>query len=212
MWHEMVYGFCLTRSGEGIVSVRSGWYGAVPLSRQLLGCRVREGDRVVDATCGNGNDTLFLAGLVGPSGHVTAFDLQQEAIDRTRALLNDAGLGDRVTLVHDRHERMSEHVAPPVRAIVFNLGYLPGGGRRVVTSADSSLAAVESGMGLLGPGGCLVVAVYTGHDEGREADALLSFFSGVDPATWNVWRMFQLNRSSRAPFLIVAEKVCEVFS
>lgn len=208
----MVYGFCVSFPGEGFVAGRSGWYGAVPLSRQLVGCRVQEGDRVVDATCGNGNDTLFLARLVGSTGHVTAFDLQQEAIDRTRALLDDAGVGDRVTLVHDRHERMAEHVIPPVRVIVFNLGYLPGGGRAVSTTADSSIAAIESGMSLLGSGGCLVIAVYTGHDGGRESVALLSFLSGLDPLRWNVWRMSQVNRSPRAPFLIVVEKVCEEVS
>lgn len=31
---------------------------------------------MVDATCGNGNDTLFLARIVGPSGTVYALDLQ----------------------------------------------------------------------------------------------------------------------------------------
>lgn len=48
---------------------------------------VRAGDVVVDATMGNGHDTLALAQLVGPSGTVYGFDIQQEAVDSTAAHL-----------------------------------------------------------------------------------------------------------------------------
>lgn len=185
---------------------RSGWYGAVPLSHALLTQWVREGDRVVDATCGNGHDTLLLARIVGKGGHVHAFDIQGAAIHTTRERLREEGLLDRVTLIQGGHESMGRSVSPGVRGILFNLGFLPGGERGVTTLPDTTSAAITEGMGLLAPGGVIVVACYTGHDDGREGREIVSLLSRLDPVEWNVWEMHQVNRSRRAPFLLLMEK------
>lgn len=193
----------------GDETVRRGWYGAVPLAHQILSCRIREGDRVVDATCGNGNDTLFLARLVGPSGHVFAFDVQQKALERTRSQLEQESLGERVTLVAVGHERMGEYVRTPVRGIVFNLGYLPGGDRNVTTRPFTTRAGIDAGLLLLLPEGIMTVAVYSGHDGGEEGEDILRHCSSLDPRIWNVWVCRQGNRSTRAPFLVVIERQSE---
>lgn len=186
---------------------RSGWYGAVPLSHALLAARVREGDRVVDATCGNGHDTLFLARLVGGRGHVYAFDIQKDPLLRTRETLLEAGLADRVTLIHAGHETMDDHVPPGVRGVLFNLGFLPGGDREIRTRGGTTCRAIERGMTLLARGGVVVIACYPGHDGGEEGGDIHSFLSTLDPMQWNVWQMRQVNRSLRAPFLFVAERM-----
>lgn len=126
------------------------------------------GDVAVDATCGNGHDTLALARLVGPKGRVTAFDIQPAALEVTRRALAAADLDDgRVRLVHDCHTRLAAHVAPGSAAwVMFNLGYLPGGERAVTSHTDTTLAALDAARAVLRPGGVLAVTCYPGHPEG----------------------------------------------
>ena len=107
--------------------------GPVPLAHLMLRQFVHTGDTVVDATCGNGNDTLLLAELVGATGRVWAFDIQATAIGHTARKLVDAGWAERAELVHGGHEAMAERVPDGVGAVVFNLGYLPGGDRTIIT-------------------------------------------------------------------------------
>ena len=186
---------------------RQGLAGAVPLAHYFLRERVRTGDSVVDATCGNGQDALLLAGLVGSSGRVVAFDVQAEALARTRARLAAAGLAERVTLVHAGHERLAEFVQGGQRAIVFNLGYLPAGDQSVRTEPVSTLAALNQAVELLLPGGLVLVAVYTGHAGGEEEwRAVADWAAALPPRSCNVWQARQLNRSPAAPFLVVVEK------
>lgn len=185
---------------------RSGLGGAVQLCRFFLRERVQPGDIVVDATCGNGQDTLILAELVGERGKVFAFDLQETAMERTRERLGAAGLLDRVQLVHAGHERMAGFVSEGLRAVVFNLGYLPSGDREVTTTAKTTLVALTAGAGLLVEGGILLIAVYTGHDGGMEWSAVREWAAALDPKSFNVWQSRQLNRSEAAPFLVLVER------
>ena len=117
-----------------VKDINSGLRGAVALSQFFLRERVRAGDRVVDATCGNGRDAVLLAQLVGQAGRVWAFDVQETALAATRAALSEAGCLEQVELIAAGHERLAEFVLVPLRAAVFNLGYLPGADREVVTA------------------------------------------------------------------------------
>lgn len=181
--------------------------GAVPLCHLFLRERVQLGDRVVDATCGNGNDTLLLAQLVGPTGKVWAFDTQEAAIMATDAALREAGCREWVEMVQEGHERLTEFVSGPVRAVVFNLGYLPGGDKGFVTRPDSTRAALVQAESLIGPGGLVLIVVYTGHPGGDEEwDAVRTWAEALAPWEFNVWQARQLNRSEAAPFLVVVEK------
>jgi SAM-dependent methyltransferase len=181
--------------------------GAVTLAHFFLRERVRPGDRVVDATCGGGRDTLLLASLVGATGRVWAFDLQATAISATRELLAPEGLLPRVDLVQSGHERLGELVHEPLRAAVFNLGYLPGGDKGVVTEAENTLVALNHAAGLLLPGGIITVCIYTGHPGGtEEAEAVERWGGELPPERFNVWRSRQLNRPETAPYLVLIEK------
>jgi predicted methyltransferase len=185
-----------------------GLRGAVALSHFFLRERVREGDKVVDATCGNGHDTLLLAQLVGPAGRVWAFDIQADALSATRRLLHEAGCLAQTELVAAGHERLGEFVAAPVRAVVFNLGYLPGGDKSCVTRPESTAAAMQQGSDLLIPGGIMTIAVYTGHPGGAEEGAAVEAWAGnLSPALFNVWHCRQASRPATAPWLVVVEKV-----
>lgn len=165
------------------------------------------GDTVVDATMGNGKDTLFLAELVGESGHVYAFDVQEEAVARTRERVQEAGFLERVTLLLAGHETMAQHVPHGARAIMFNLGWLPGAAHAVTTKMDTTLTAVDAAVRLIAPGGIVTVCIYPGHEEGkRELSALLAYASGLSVRAYNVLHHHFLNASGETPQLILIQR------
>lgn len=138
---------------------------------QLLRDADLSGSLVVDATCGRGHDTVALAKLVGEGGRVLAMDLQDEAIQATTRRLQAEGLLERVRLTQIDHARLSDCLAEeaqPPAALVFNLGYLPGGDKRVITRVESTLTALEQAYVAVVPGGMITVAVYSGHTGGAE--------------------------------------------
>ncbi len=181
--------------------------GPVALSHLVNRSILREGDLAVDATCGNGHDTLLLAELVGNTGRVWAFDIQEEAVKRTAARLAEAGLTDRVELLHRGHESMADHVRGELGAVVFNLGYLPGGDQSVVTRPETTLAAFEQALKRLRPGGILAVSVYPGHDGGAsERRTVDAWASGLAPQAFHAWRMGQLNVTASAPYFVLVQK------
>jgi len=185
-----------------------GFYGAVPMTHFFLQQRLNPGDRAIDATCGNGQDTLLLAQLVGNEGKVWAFDIQSQALEKTKVRLETTNYMSRVSLVHASHARMADFVGEPVKAILFNLGYMPTGELEIKTSAESTLAALQQGEKLLLPEGIILVAVYTGHEGGTEEWAAVKCWAEtLSPREFNVWQSKQLNRSERAPFLVLVEKV-----
>lgn len=141
------------------------------IAHREVGAVVRPGDLAIDATAGNGHDTLFLAGRIGPTGRVFALDIQAEALEHTRRRLAAAGLASQVTLIHLGHERLCTAVPQAVRgriaAVMFNLGYLPGSDKRCMTGVDTTLAALDQAAACLRPGGILSVIAYRGHAGGR---------------------------------------------
>ena len=181
--------------------------GPVPLSHLLVRCCLGAGDHAVDATCGNGHDTRFLAELVGSGGHVWGFDIQGQAITETRRRLAETGLAERVTLIQAGHEAMRQHVAGPVRAVLFNLGYLPGGDRSIITRPETTGTALEQALELLAPGGVLAVTVYPGHGGGSDEQQIVDrWAAGLDPRRYHSWRMAQTNVTCDAPYLLLLQK------
>ncbi len=166
-----------------------------------------EGDVAVDFTMGNGNDTLFLSRTVGESGRVYAFDIQEEALASTRAHLTTNGAPENYTLICASHHRVKEFVSEPVKAGVFNLGYLPRSGRKTVTTMlETTRPAVEAAIELLAPDGVLIVAIYPGHEEGAlEGDALREYFK-----TLSRFRVccseFHILNSPTSPYFYLIEK------
>ena len=168
---------------------------------------IREGDVVVDATMGNGKDTLFLCGLVGSSGHVYAFDVQAEAVERTRERVKEAGFEEQTTLLLAGHETMAQHVPGPVQAVMFNLGWLPGAEHIVTTKVNTTLEAVRAATELIAPGGIVTVCVYPGHDEGsRELAALTEYVSTLNVRTFNVLHHSFVNASLQTPQLFLIQR------
>lgn len=188
-----------------LASASGGLPSAVGWAHLLLTDRLRAGARVVDATAGNGHDTLFLARLVGPAGRVLAFDVQAEALEATRARLEAAGIGPATcTLVQAGHEKLADHLPGDWRgrleAVVFNLGYLPGGDKTRITRAETTLAALAVASAELAPGGLLTIAVYPGHEGGREEQRAVSTWAESLPArAYEVQLLRPINRAAAPP-------------
>ena len=153
----------------------------VGMHKYFIMQHISSGDTVVDFTMGNGNDTLFLSKAVGEKGKVYAFDIQEEAIESTRAHLIANEAPENYTLICASHHRVREFVNEPIKAGMFNLGYLPRSGRKAVTTMrETTMPAVEEALKLLAPDGVLIVAIYPGHEEGAlEGDMLREYFSGL---------------------------------
>ncbi len=178
------------------------------LAREVLEKALAPGDAAIDATMGNGHDTLFLCESVGPEGRVYAFDLQPAAVQRTEERLREAGVWGRAKLFCLGHEHMREQVPEPVRAVVFNLGWLPGGDHSVTTRWETTHEALLAALDLLLPGGVLVVCAYPGHPEGdRERLELTAFLSGLSNRVYNVLHQRFLNASPGAPECFTVQKL-----
>ena len=174
---------------------------------ELLEPVLYPGARAVDATMGNGKDTLWLCRQVGEAGKVYAFDVQPEALARTRALLESEGVAARAALFCEGHERMAEFVPEPVDAIVFNLGWLPGAEHAVTTQTPTTLAAVGAALSLLKPEGLMTICVYPGHEEGaRELEALLAWAKALDGRKWDAMLRCYLNQPGMPPQLIAVKR------
>ncbi len=170
----------------------------------MLKDEISEGDLAIDATAGNGNDTVFLANAVGTSGKVIAIDIQENAIIATRVRLSEEGLLDRVSLHHGSHTdlpKLADHGT--AKAIIFNLGYLPGADRNITTRTPDTLNALQSATGLLKPGGILAAVCYPGHDAGKEeSEAVEAFFLSLPHHRTAKYSLVATRNP--APFLLIA--------
>jgi SAM-dependent methyltransferase len=177
------------------------------LQKSMILAHLRPGDTAVDFTMGNGNDTLFLSRTVGEGGKVYAFDIQQKALDSTAARLKESCAPENYTLLLASHDRVREFVREPIKAGMFNLGYLPGSGHKEITTLRvTTMPAVEAALELLAPDGVLLVAVYPGHEEGTlEGEMLDSYFRTLDRRQICVTRI-QIINSPSSPFFFVCEK------
>lgn len=183
-------------------------FSALDIIRRVIDENVQEGDLCIDATAGRGHDTLHLCSLVGDSGHVTAFDIQQDAIDSTRALLESNGMAHRADVLLRSHSEMAElFEEESIAFITFNFGWLPKGDHNIFTKKETSIQAIEQGLRLLRKGGIMSLILYYGRETGfEERDALLEFLPTLNNKQYTVIEMPFVNRDNCPPIPIVIIK------
>lgn len=183
----------------------------IPFAHQLLEKAVSKGDVVVDATMGNGHDTIFLADLVGGEGKVYSFDIQHDALEATKEKLISQELQEAASLHLSGHEHIIEVVPSmyhgKVSGAIFNLGYLPGGDKSIVTKAETTITAIEQLLQILSKEGIIVLVIYHGHPEGAiERDKLIAFVENIKQQEAHVLRYQFINGINNPPFIIAIEK------
>jgi SAM-dependent methyltransferase len=181
---------------------------ATELAHEMIRRTLAPGDLAVDATVGNGHDTLFLAELVGPTGCVFGFDIEQTALEEAARRV---GQLPQVTLIHAGHERLAEHLPDinegTLAAAMFNLGYLPGGDKTIVTRAETVIAGLDQALARLRPHGLVTLVLYPGHPGGAEEAEAVRAYAGQLGAGFSVGHYRRLNTARPAPELIAIERV-----
>ncbi len=175
------------------------------LQKHFILTHLKEGDVAVDFTMGNGHDTEFLSKTVGERGHVYAFDVQEMALTSTRKHLREVGCPENYTLIHDSHHNVKQYVATPIKAGMFNLGYLPGSDKTVTTMRETTLPAIEAAIDLMDRDAIILVAVYPGHAEGEaEGKMICEYLASLSRYKVCATRINILN-SPTSPFFIIIE-------
>uniref|UniRef100_A0A7S1D9N7 rRNA methylase n=1 Tax=Cyclophora tenuis TaxID=216820 RepID=A0A7S1D9N7_CYCTE len=127
-------------------------------------------DAAIDATCGNGHDSSFLASLLfRPDTEKTlseliCIDIQQQACEATRkrleASLNPNIMRNNVKIVHESHSNLPRP-SSPVGLVCYNLGYLPKSeDRSTFTQMESTVESIADAALILRVGGMISVMTY----------------------------------------------------
>ncbi len=181
-------------------------------AHRILENHLHNGDIAIDATAGNGHDSLFLARQIAPAGLLYCFDIQSTAINATHNRLFAADLRHVALLIQHSHAQMAEHIAPEhhgkIKAIMFNLGYLPHGDKTIITQPDSTLLALNVAAELLAPAGILTILAYPGHPGGEnEAIRVANWCYQLNSENFGVKTINSAEHKDSAPRLFIVQKL-----
>ncbi|MDY0234514.1 MAG: class I SAM-dependent methyltransferase [Gudongella sp.] len=179
---------------------------ALDFNRILFDAFIKPDDIILDATCGNGNDTLVLAKHLGDKGLVYAFDIQEIAIENTRQLLKENKLIDKVELVLDSHVNIDKYIDKELDFVVYNLGYLPEGDKSLKTGSNSTIKGIKKALDFMKSGAILLVTCYRGHDGGLdEYNRVKDFTEKLDQKRFNSFEFHHINQRNYPPVTIGIE-------
>ncbi|WP_303861889.1 class I SAM-dependent methyltransferase [Alkalibaculum bacchi] len=177
------------------------------LAQDYASTAITKGDKVIDATAGNGADTVFLAEKVGQTGQVYAFDIQEDAIKNTKAKVLEKAYESRVQLIQDSHANIDQYVQGPISCAMFNLGYLPKGDPAIITKGASSIKALKKSLELLKVNGIITICVYTSHEGGvEEASIVEAYLKVLDKYRYKVLKYSCLNDQT-SPYIVLIARM-----
>lgn len=179
-------------------------------SHEVLQENIEAGDYVIDATVGNGHDTSFLANLVGKSGKVYGFDIQEQAIKNTTEKLTKENHIKQVELINDGHENINKYISTEnqIAAVTFNLGYLPSGDKDIITKGDTTISAIEQSIQLIKKRGVISIMIYYGHDGGLDEKKVVDeFVSNLPQDKFQVIMYKIVNQINNPPYLYLIQKI-----
>lgn len=169
------------------------------LSQHIIDNFVKNKNVAIDATLGNGYDTDFLSERFDK---VYSFDIQDIAIDNYKNRKNG-----KVKLIKDSHSNFHKYIKENVDAVMYNLGFLPGGDKSLTTKPESTLKSIECALELLNNGGVVSIAIYVGHEAGKKEEKyILDYVKKLDKKIYGVMLHGVINRSENAPRLVIIEK------
>ncbi|AMB98910.1 hypothetical protein AWM75_02385 [Aerococcus urinaehominis] len=180
------------------------------ITQAIIKSQVNPGDQVLDATLGNGHDSLALARQIGREGKLYGFDIQSQALANTEQRLTDNKLGN---VPHQfflaSHSQIKDYLPDQcqLKLVIFNLGYLPKADKTIITQADSTCQAISQCLDLLANKGLILIASYLGHPGGQaEHGAIKQLLANIDQAHFNVGEFNFLNQANQPPKLFIIER------
>ena len=175
------------------------------IEKNFLIPHIKKGGVAVDFTMGNGHDTLWLSEAMGENGKVYAFDIQPQALESSRRLLESENAPRNYTLILDSHSNVKDYVSEKICIGMFNLGFLPGGDKSITTKRDTTMVAIRAAIDLLDDDGALLIAVYPGHAEGTiEGELIEEELSKLNRKEICASK-FKIVNSPTSPFFFVVE-------
>ncbi len=193
-----------------------GFTSILGFAQQLIRQSVQPNDIVVDATLGTGNDALFLLSQLNKKGLLFGFDVQKDAILRTKSRLSSnitSTILSPFVLFHESHAnwqyRIPQHYCGKIGAVMFNLGYLPNGENdNIITETHSTITALQTACHWIRPNGIITIVVYPGHYGGRhESEHVFNWCSSLDQNEFHVLRYQLCNKHDHSPFLLAIKKI-----
>ncbi|MGL5020738.1 MAG: class I SAM-dependent methyltransferase [Mycoplasmatales bacterium] len=176
-------------------------YSLFKFNHEIIKRFITKKSIIIDATCGNGHDTNYLANLI-PNGHVYSFDIQSVAINNAKKLNKQL---NNITYICDSHENILNHIDKNIDLVVYNLGYLPGGNLDITTNYTSTINSINICLEILKPGGCIIVTIYTEHDNYTESNGIEKYVKTLNKYQYNVLK-YQFINFNHNPYSIFIEK------
>jgi hypothetical protein len=187
----------------------------VNVAHNFIGDVLSPGDIAIDATVGNGFDTLFLIEQVSPSGKVFGFDIQEAAINsawqkiKSSCTLTESS--ENITLLVASHADMAEKIPVQyhgnIRALMFNLGYLPGGNKSIITRTESTITALNVAIRMLSSNGIISILAYPGHVGGDlETEQVTAWCEDRNQDEFKISVIFSHDNRESAPRLFVIRR------
>jgi len=182
-------------------------YKTVEMAKHFAKNHILSGDICIDATCGNGSDTLFLSESAGESGIVFSFEIQEEVLEKTKKSLEDKAVFANIQYIGKSHIYMDEFAKPEsISCIMFNLGWLPGGNHNIKTMTESTISALEKSLALIKPGGIISICLYCGEEMGYgEKNTVLDFAKNLG-SPYDVIYVDYLNKHDPPANLFIVKK------
>lgn len=162
----------------------------------------------VDATAGNGYDTLFIAKMLKEDGFIYSFDISEKAVFNTQKLLCDNDIkSENIKIINDSHENIDKYIADKkITAAIFNLGYLPNSDKNTATVAKSTICALEKILNMLADKGVVTICSYIGHDNREEDSAVSSYLLSLDKKAYEISRTEMINRVGAPVLYLIIKK------
>lgn len=176
------------------------------IEKNFLIPHIKKGGVAVDFTMGNGHDTLWLSEAMGENGKVYAFDIQPQALESSRRLLEAENAPKNYTLILDSHSNVKDYVSEKICIGMFNLGFLPGGDKSITTKRETTMVAIRAAIELLDDDGALLIAVYPGHAEGTIEGELIEEELSLLNRKELCASKFKIVNSPTSPFFFVVER------
>ena len=178
----------------------------IEIQKLIIKSNLENVKTAIDATLGNGKDTITIRETFGKKVKIYAFDIQKDAIERSKRNI-PVEYHENIEFIQDSHEFIDKYVEEKVQLVMFNLGYLPKSDHVVKTHPYTTLHALERALEMLDVCGLISIMFYVGHDNAREYNSLLEYIRILDAKKYKAIHINPINQYEYAPKMAIIQKL-----